>query len=84
MEIGLFYSKNNAEHRNKADIIKKAVRNLGLSATIIEVESGKPNPKLVINGFDLSASLEKPFKNGRNSYDAIVKLLEKSAWMAMW
>lgn len=84
MEIGYFYSKQNSDHRRKATIIRKAVKNLGLSATITEGETKLPFPRLVINGIDLSKALEKPIENTRLAYDNIVKLLEKSAWSALW
>jgi len=86
MEIGIFYSRENLEHCQTADMIKMAAKNLGLSASITEVDKKRPEPQLVIDGIDISGALpHDSTKNGiSRAYDSIVKLLEKSAWNAMW
>jgi hypothetical protein len=86
MEIGIFYSKSNQDHRRTAGMIKKAAKNLGLSVSIIEGNDRRTDPLLVVNGIDVSNSLPKPSaKNGvQRAYDSIVQLLERSAWNAMW
>jgi hypothetical protein len=84
MEIGIIYSKKDSNQRHKVTIIKKAVKNLGLSATIVEGDRVVSQPQLVVNGFDVSGALERPKKDSNNIYDTIVQILEKSAWNAMW
>lgn len=87
MEIGIFYSRENMEHRQTADLIKQAVRNLGLSASITEGNHDSPDPLVVVNGIDVSKALPRrtASKNGiSRTYDSIVELLERSAWNAMW
>jgi hypothetical protein len=82
MEIGLFYSRKNSEHRKAASFVKKAVRNLGLNATITEMDSQIPLPRLLVDGYDLSALLAFAGENAASqiSYDQIEKALESTAW----
>ncbi|MEW5923010.1 MAG: hypothetical protein AB1746_03395 [Candidatus Zixiibacteriota bacterium] len=82
MEIALFYSKENSDHLKAANFVKRAVRNLGISATITERDTPMPDPKIVINGFDLYNLLEQPGKGGgtKLSYDSVLKALESTAW----
>ena len=85
MEIGLFYSRENLEHCQTADLIKQAAKNLGLSASIVEVDNKVSEPKVVIDGIDMSSSLpDTTSKYGLSrAYNSIVNLLEKSAWNAL-
>jgi hypothetical protein len=82
MEIRLFYSKQNSRHRQAAKFVKKAVRNLGISATIVERDSKMAFPRLVVDGFDVSGMLAKP-TNGSDtpiSYEMVEKIIERTAW----
>jgi hypothetical protein len=82
MEIGLFYSKQNSRHRQAATFVKKAVRNLGISATIFERDSKMAFPRLVVDGFDLTGKLARP-ANGTDtpiSYEMVEKIIESTAW----
>ena len=51
MEIALFYSKENSDHLKAANLVKKAVKNLGISATITERDVQMPDPQIIVNGF---------------------------------
>jgi len=82
MEIALIYSKGNTDHLKTANLVRKAVRSLGISATITEVETDTPSPQLVVDGFDLTGLLEQPGRGTGDeiSYDSVLKLLESIAW----
>ena len=82
MEISILYSKDRAGHIKTATLVKKAVKNLGISARITEQETGMSIPRILVDGFDLLGE-----NNGRTpkkqidfSYDLIEKALERSAW----
>lgn len=82
MEIGIFYSKANSDHLKAATFVKKAVENLGISATITEWDTKMAFPKLVVDGFDYT-NLLKRSKDGTESsisYDLVEKALERFAW----
>ncbi len=80
MEINILYTSDKDEHRKTATMVRKAVKNLGISARIFEIESEYSFPRVVVNGFDLVGA-EMP-RNGppRLSYDMIVRGLEQTAW----
>ncbi|PKK83745.1 MAG: hypothetical protein CVT49_06920 [candidate division Zixibacteria bacterium HGW-Zixibacteria-1] len=82
MEIALFYSKENSDHLKAANLVKRAVRNLGISAMITERDTLTPDPRIVINGFDLVNLIEQPGKGSgaKFSYDSVLKALESTAW----
>lgn len=82
MEIGLFYSRKNSSHRRTATFVKKAVKNLGISAKIIECDSQMSFPKIVVDGFDLTSQLRKSTGEPGSSisYDMVEKALEQTAW----
>ena len=82
MEIGLFYSKANSRHRQAATFVKRAVKNLGISATIFERDTKMSFPRLVVDGYDLTNLLKK-LSNGPDapiSYEMIEKIIERTAW----
>ena len=82
MEIALFYSKKNSDHLKAAGFVKKAVKNLGIAATITERDIQMADPKIVVDGYDFNTLLE-PLKGGnpaRLSYDTVLKALESTAW----
>ena len=85
MEIGIFYSMKNSEHRKAADFVRRAVRNLGIHATITELDSDSSFPRLVVDGYDLSNLLRrKQDKDNRAplvSYDQVERALESTAWL---
>ncbi len=82
MEIALFYSKENSDHLKAANLVKKAVKNLGISATITERDVQMPDPQIIVNGFDFRTLLEKPRSGSgtKLSYDSVLKALESTAW----
>jgi hypothetical protein len=82
MQIDILYSKDNAEHLKAATFVKEAVKNLGISATIIERDAQMSSPRVMVNGFDLINSAIK-IANGNGvtfSYDSIAQALERTAW----
>lgn len=85
MEIGIFYSMNNSEHRKAADFVRRAVKNLGIQATITEMDSNSSFPRLVVDGYDLSNLLRKRQNKGKRvpvvSYDQVERALESTAWL---
>ncbi len=85
MEIGLVYSKDNSDHRRTAMFVKRAAKNLGLSAKITEHDQVTQSPQLVVNGFDMSGLLEKQSKGSgkKITYDSIVRALEQTAWLGL-
>jgi len=65
-----------------AKFVKRAVKNLGISATITERDLKTASPHLVVNGFDLTGLLKNPV-NGHGkgiSYDRVEKIIEETAW----
>ena len=82
MEIGIFYSRKNSSHQKTADIVRKAVRNLGIMANITERDAKNGLPRIIVDGYDLTAQLLKPGNSTGKSitYDSIVKALERTAW----
>ena len=83
MQIEIIYSKSNADHLKAASFVHEAVRNLGITAIITEHEAQMPNPKVMVNGFDLINSVKKIGSGGEGltiSYDSVVKALERTAW----
>jgi hypothetical protein len=83
MEISIIYSKDKPEHRKTATFVRKAVKNLGLAATIIERESKMALPRVVVDGFDLINGLNEPALKSKEhevSYELIEKALEQNAW----
>ncbi len=81
MEINILYSKNNAEHKKAATFVRKAVKNLGIRAKIVERDSTMSIPRVVVNGFDLIGSTDKNAGNFPEiSYDYIEQALERTAW----
>ena len=81
MEINILYPRDKAGSLKTAAFVKKAVRNLGISARITEQETGTSVPRIVVDGFDLMTG----FENDQNSktelsYKVIEKALERSAW----
>ena len=82
MEIGIYCSSKNTGHHKTAEIIRKAVRNLGIMAKITERDAQNGIPRIIVDGFDLTMQLRKP-GNGAGSpinYDSVVKALERTAW----
>ncbi len=79
MEINLVYSRKNTEQQRAIGFVRQAVKNLGISATIVECDLVIPRPKVVVNGFDLINDTELP-GNSRLSYELIEKALEQTAW----
>nr|MBN2277849.1 hypothetical protein [candidate division Zixibacteria bacterium] len=82
MEIGLIYSKQNADHQKAVTFVRRAVENLGISATITEHDHQTAFPHLVVNGFDLTGMLQNPANcRGKGiSYDRVEKIIEQIAW----
>jgi len=80
MEIALFYSKKNSEHLYAADLVKKAVKNLGISAKITERDIQSTNPKFVVDGYDLNSLLGQSESGIQLSYDSVLKVIESNAW----
>jgi hypothetical protein len=81
MEIGLFYSKSNAEHQKMASLVKRAIKNLGILAHITEMESPISSLKLFVDGFDLTSLLKKSDKDSAPvTYDLVERALEKVIW----
>jgi len=85
MEIGLFYSMQNSEHRKAVSLVKKAVRNLGIQANITEMDSVLPTPRILVDGFELPGFFDRSGKKpapkpSRLSYDQIEQALESTAW----
>lgn len=80
MEINILYSKDNADHLKTANNVRKAVKNLGMSATIIERNTSHETPQVVVDGYDLIFP-----ENGRASlsFEKIRAALEQSAWMCI-
>jgi len=81
MEINILYPKGKSGNPKTVTFVKKAVRNLGISARITEQKTGTSVPRIVVNGFDLMTG----FEDGQNSttelsYAIIEKALERSAW----
>jgi len=81
MEINILYSKNKSGNLKTVTFVKKAVRNLGISARITEQKTGMSVPRIVVDGFDLMTGFESD-QNGKTelSYQVIEKALERSAW----
>jgi hypothetical protein len=84
MEISILYSRKNGSHRKTAEIVRKAVRNLGIMAEITEWDSKNGLTRIIVDGYDLTTQLMKPGNGagagGAISYDSIVKALERTAW----
>jgi len=82
LEIRILYSKDKAGSQKTASFVKKAVKNLGISARITEQQTGMSVPHVVVNGFDLlNGLLDKTDGTPSEfSYDLIEKALERSAW----
>ena len=83
MEISILYSKDKPEHKRTATFVRKAVKNLGIAATIIERESTMALPRVVVDGFDLINGLTESARKNKNkeiSYELIEKALEQNAW----
>ena len=61
--------------------VKKAVRNLGISARITEEQTGTSIPRVVVDGFDLMTGFDNDQDTAQElSYQVIEKALERSAW----
>ncbi|RKX23240.1 MAG: hypothetical protein DRP51_00910 [Candidatus Zixiibacteriota bacterium] len=81
MEINILYPKDRPESQKTATLVKKAVRNLGISARITEQETGMSAPRIVVDGFDLMTGFENDQDTRATlSYKVIEKALERSAW----
>ena len=87
MEISILYPKDKAGNLKTTTFVKKAVRNLGISARITEQETGMSTPRIVVDGFDLMTGFENEKNEIINqnektelSYKVIEKALERSAW----
>ena len=78
MEINIFYSKKDAKQQKAAALVRRAVKNLGISARIYERESQLESPRVVVDGFDLIA--QPGPKQQVFSYDLIEQALEQTAW----
>ncbi len=81
MEISILYPRDKSGSLKTTTFVKKAVKNLGISARITEQETGTSTPRIVVDGFDLMTG----FENNQNtktelSYKVIEKALERSAW----
>jgi len=79
MEINLIYSTKNAEQIKAARFVREAVKNLGISACITELDSIIPKPRVVVNGFDLLKDSTQSKPDGL-SYEQIEQALEQTAW----
>jgi hypothetical protein len=80
MEINILFSRDNADHLRTADYVRQAVRNLGISATIVERDTWRShNPQVVVNGFNLIG--EDNRKSSPISYEIIRNALEQTAWV---
>ena len=82
MEISILYSKDKAAHVRTVSFIRKAVKNLGISARITEQETGMSFPRVMVDGFDIFNNLGEEVKNhpAEIPYKVIEKALERSAW----
>ncbi|MCP4705912.1 MAG: hypothetical protein GY865_15035 [candidate division Zixibacteria bacterium] len=84
MEISILHPKGKAENQKTVTFVKKAVRNLGISARITEQETGMSAPRIVVDGFDLMTGFENDTSNNNEttelSYKLIETALERSAW----
>jgi hypothetical protein len=82
MEIGILYSKKNSSRRQTVEIVRKAVRNLGIMAEITEMDSKNGLTRIIVDGYDLTTQLIKPGNGagGSITYDSIVRALEQTAW----
>lgn len=79
MEINILFSRDNADHLRTADYVRQAVRNLGISATIVERDTSRSQPEVVVNGFNLIG--EDNRRSSRISYEIIRNALEQTAWI---
>ena len=81
MEINIIYPKGKSGNPKTVTLVKKAVRNLGISARITEQKTGTSVPRIVVDGFDLMTGFEDDQKTSAElSYTLIEKALERSAW----
>jgi hypothetical protein len=82
MEIHILQPiKGESGNKNTVTFVKKAVRNLGISARITEKQTGTSVPRIVVDGFDLMTGFENDQnKKTELSYQVIEKALERSAW----
>jgi hypothetical protein len=82
MDIAILYSSNDASHQKAAEVIKKAVENLGILAKITERDAKTGFTRIFVNGFDLTTQFRNPGngKEGAITYDSVVKALERTAW----
>ena len=87
MEINIIHPKDKSANLKTITFVKKAVKNLGISARISEQKTGTSVPRIVVDGFDLMTGFEHENneKNIQNeetelSYRLIEKALERSAW----
>lgn len=87
MEINILYPKDKSGNLKTVTFVKKAVRNLGISARITEQETGTSVPRIVVDGFELMTGFEIEKNEGKDqttktelSYILIEKALERSAW----
>jgi len=82
MEIGILYSRKNRSHLKTAEIVRKAVKNLGITAKITERDAINGLPRIIVDGYDLTTQLLKAGNGTGNSitFDSIVKALERTAW----
>lgn len=78
MEINILYSRDNADHLKAAAYVRQAVQNLGISATIVERDTSRSHPQVVVNGFNLIS--EDNRKSSPISYEIIRNALEQTAW----
>ena len=82
MEISILYSKDKVGDVQAAAFVKRAVKNLGISALITEQQTGMSAPQVLVNGFNLlnNVDIGASKKKSEFSYEAIEKALERSAW----
>lgn len=82
MEIHILQPiKGKSGNKNTVTYVKKAVRNLGISAIITEKQTGTSVPRVVVDGFDLMTGFEiDGTETTELSYQVIEKALERSAW----
>jgi hypothetical protein len=78
MEINILYSKDNADHLRTADLVRQAVRKLGITATIIERNTTHESPRVVVDGFNVLSSEQQ--ESSSLSFDMIRNALEQTAW----
>ena len=79
MEISILHPKDKTKNKKTVTLVKKAVKNLGISAKITVQETRMSAPRIVVDGFDLMTGFENNQKS-ELSYKLIETALERSAW----